>query len=119
MPALPRERLRLESIDDVSVVSFVDARLLDEVTLQEVAEQLYGLVSERGLSRLVLNFGNVQVLSSTALGIFAALKKRTTSAGGDLKLCSIRAELMEPFVITGLDKKIQIYKDEQSAVDSF
>lgn len=119
MPADPQSRLRLDSIDDVTVASFTGARLVDDLTLQEVADELYALVAKHGRNRLVLNFNGVHALSSTALGIFAALKKRAVDAGGDLKLCSISGDLMLPFTATGLDKKIKIYKDEQSAIDSF
>src|SRR5690606_35083961 len=59
--------LRLESIDGVTVVSFVESKIVSEESIQEVGEQLYSLVDSEGHRQLLLNFGNVQYMSSAAL----------------------------------------------------
>lgn len=115
----PRQHLRLETIDEVTVVSFVDTRIVTDVDIQEVGDQLYSLVEDQGHNRLLLNFGNVQYLSSAALGKLIQLKRKVTAVRGDLKLCSIHPDLMEVFKITRLDQVFKIYKDEQAALDSF
>src|SRR3954452_11067191 len=68
MSQAPRRHLRLETIDDVTVVSFVDAKIVTDENIQEVGDQLYSLVEHEGPRRLLLNIGNVQYLSSAALG---------------------------------------------------
>ena len=62
----PRRLLRLENVDGVTVVSFVDTKIVTEEQIQEVGEQLYSLVEDEGHKYLLLNFGNVQYLSSAA-----------------------------------------------------
>ncbi len=44
----PRRLLRLESVDGVTVVSFVDTQIVTEEQIQEVGEQLYSLVENEG-----------------------------------------------------------------------
>ncbi len=55
-----------ENIANVTVVSFVDTKIVTEENIQEVGDQLYSLVEDEGHSQLLLNFGNVQYLSKRA-----------------------------------------------------
>ena len=63
-----RRRLEVEDIGDVTVVNFVDKKILDEQNIQVIGEQLFSLVDQEGRRKLLLNFGNVEYLSSAALG---------------------------------------------------
>ncbi len=115
----PRRHLRLETIDGVTVVSFVDSKIVTEENIQEVGDQLYSLVEDEGHRSLLLNFGNVQYLSSAALGKLINMKKKVGSSGGKMKLCCIHPELRVVFKITRLDQVFEIFDEEQSALDSF
>ena len=68
-----RRRLEVEDIGDVTVVSFTDRKILDEQNIQIIGEQLFSLVDEEGWRKILLNFGNVEYLSSAALGKFITL----------------------------------------------
>lgn len=114
-----RPHLRLEAIDDVTVVSFVDSKIVTDEAIQEVGEQLYSLVEDEGHTRLLLNFSNVQYLSSAALGKLINLKKKVGAIKGVLKLCCIHPDLLEVFKITRLDQVFEIYSEEQTALDRF
>ncbi len=119
MSQAPRRHLRLETIDGVTVVSFVDTKIVTEENIQEVGEQLYSLVENEGHTQLLLNFGNVQYLSSAALGKLINLKKKVGAAKGQLKLCCIHPDLKEVFKITRLDQVFEIYDEEQAALDRY
>jgi anti-sigma B factor antagonist len=115
----PTRRLRTETIDGVTVVSFVDSKIVADEAIQEVGDQLYALVEQEKLKKLVLNFGNVQYLSSAALGKLINMKKKVGASGGKMKLCCIHPELKVVFKITRLDQVFEIFDEEQSALDSF
>jgi anti-sigma B factor antagonist len=119
MPDPSRRHLRLETIDGVTVVSFVDTKIVTEENIQEVGDQLYSLVENEGHRQLLLNFGNVQYLSSAALGKLINLKKKVSAVKGQLKLCCIHPDLKEVFNITRLDQVFEIYNEEQAALDKF
>ena len=114
-----RRRLEVEDIGDVTVVNFVDRRILDEQNIQIIGEQLFSLVDEVGRRKILLNFGNVEFLSSAALGKLIALHKKLQAVGGRLILCNIDPEIYEVFEITRLDKFFNIQKDEQAALQAF
>jgi anti-sigma B factor antagonist len=119
MSQAPRRHLRLENINGVTVVSFVDTKIVTEENIQEVGDQLYSLVEEDGYKQLLLNFGNVQYLSSAALGKLINLKKKVGAVKGKLKLCCIHPDLLEVFRITRLDQVFEIFPEEQTALDKF
>jgi anti-sigma B factor antagonist len=114
-----RRRLEVEDIGDVTVVNFVDRRILDEQNIQIIGEQLFSLVDEVGRRKILLNFGNVEFLSSAALGKLIALHKKLQAVGGRLILCNIDPEIYEVFEITRLDKFFNIKKEEQAALQAF
>lgn len=117
--AQPTRRLRTETIDGVTVVSFVDSKIVADEAIQEVGDQLYALVEQDGHKKVLLNFGNVQYLSSAALGKLINLKKKVGAAKGVMKLCCIHPELKVVFKITRLDQVFEIFDEEQAALDAF
>src|SRR5436190_1087026 len=114
-----RRRLEVEDIGDITVVNFIDRKILDEQNIQKIGEDLFSLVDELGRRKILLNFGNVEYLSSAALGKFINLNKKVRGAGGKLVLCNISDDIYEVFEITKLNKLFNIQKDEQIALQSF
>jgi anti-sigma B factor antagonist len=114
-----RRRLEVEDIGDVTIVTFTDKKILDEQNIQIIGEQLFSLVDELGRRKLLLNFRNVEYLSSAALGKLITLNKKVNAAGGKLVLCNIDPQIYEVFEITGLNRIFDIHKEEQTALQSF
>ena len=114
-----RRRLEVEDIGDVTVVNFVDRKILDEQNIQIIGEQLFSLVDEMGRRKLLLNFNNVEYLSSAALGKLITLNKKIQAAGGRMLMCNIAPQIYEVFEITKLDKFFKVVKDEQTGLQSF
>ena len=114
-----RRRLEVEDIGDITVVNFVDKKILDEQNIQVIGEQLFSLVDQEGRRKLLLNFGNVEYLSSAALGKLITLNKKLQGVGGRLILCNIDPQIYEVFEITKLDRFFNIQKEEQAALQSF
>jgi anti-sigma B factor antagonist len=114
-----RKRLELEDVGEVTVVNFVDKKILDEQNIQIIGEQLFDLVDNQAKKKILLNFGNVEFLSSAALGKLITLNKKVQQAGGKLVMCKIAKEILEVFEITKLDKLFKIYPDEQKALSAF
>src|SRR6516162_698771 len=114
-----RRRLEVEDIGEVTVVNFTDKKILDEQNIQIIREQLFSLVDDLGRRKLLLNFSNVEYLSSAALGKFITLNKKVNAAGGRLILCNIDPQIYEVFEITKLNKLFNIQKEEQAALQAF
>ena len=114
-----RQRIVVEDIGDVTVVNFVDKKILDEQNIQMIGDDLFRLVDELGRRKLLLNFSNVEFMSSAALGKLIRLNQRLTQVGGKLILCGISKSILEIFEITKLDRMLKIVKDEQSGLGAF
>ena len=114
-----RRRLELEKGVACDRVNFVDKKILDEQNIQIIGEQLFDLVDNQAKKKILLNFGNVEFLSSAALGKLITLNKKVQTSGGRLVMCKIAREIMEVFEITKLDKLFKIYPDEQAALQAF
>jgi anti-sigma B factor antagonist len=119
MSAQPhRRRLEVENMGDVMVVCLTDRKILVEQSIQALGEQLQNLVSDSGGKKLLLNFRNVEYMSSAVLGMLVTLNKKIRTAGGKLVLCNIDPQIREVFSITQLDKVFVIRGDEQEALQA-
>jgi anti-sigma B factor antagonist len=113
---MPKQRLRVEQVADVSVVYFLDKRILDEPTIQVIAEQLSSLVDQGGRRKLLLNFTNVEYLSSAALGKLINLHNKLHAQQGQLAMCNIFPQILEVFAVTKFDKIFKVFPDEEAAM---
>ena len=113
------QRLKVEQVDGVTVVNFLDKRILDEPTIQAIADQLFSLVDDSGKRELLLNFSNVEYLSSAALGKLINLHKKLTGVQGKLAMCNVIPQIYEVFSITKLDKIFKIFPDQDAAMGLF
>jgi anti-sigma B factor antagonist len=112
-------RLQVSEVGDVTVVRFVDRKILEEDKIDELGRELFKLVEEAGRKTLLLNFSHVEFLSSAALGKLITLDKKVKNHQGRLKLSNIRPEIYEVFAITKLNKLFDIREDEADALASF
>lgn len=113
------KRIDIEEVNDVTVATFADKKILDETNIQIIGNQLFSLVETDLRSKIILDFSNVEYLSSAALGKLITMEKKVKAAKGKLKLCSIRPEIYEVFAITKLNKLFKIYKDQEEALLAF
>jgi anti-sigma B factor antagonist len=113
-----KRRIEVEDVGGVAVVEFVDKRILDEQNIQMIGEQLFELVDTLGKKKIVVNFANVEYLSSAALGRLVSLNKKVQGVSGKLALCNIKPEIKEVFSITRLDKVMQIFDNEEKAIEA-
>lgn len=114
MAAANQRRLDIEEVGDVTVARFIDKKILDENNIQMIGNQLFGLVDQDKRKKIVLDFTNVEYLSSAALGKLITMNTKVKTAGGKLRLCCIRPDIYEVFAITKLNKLFDI-KDDQAA----
>lgn len=111
--------LEVSEVGDVTVVRFVDRKILDESNIQELGQELFALVERESCNKILLNFAAVEFLSSAALGKLITLERKMKASGGQLKLSNIRPEIYEVFAITKLNKLFDIKEDESDALAAF
>ena len=112
--------LKSKMVDDVLWAGFSQPKLLDEMVIKEVGDQLLQLITEAAESKkILLTFHGVQFMSSSMLGKLVIFGKKCEAAKVDLKLSSINDNIMEVFKITKMNKTFEIYKDEDAAIKAF
>jgi anti-sigma B factor antagonist len=111
------KRLDLEEISGVTIARFVDRKILDETNIQIIGYELFALVDTDGRRKIIVDFSNVEYFSSAALGKLITLDKKAKAAKSKLRLCSIRPDIYEVFVITRLNKLFEIKDTREQALE--
>ncbi|RJP40593.1 MAG: anti-sigma factor antagonist [Phycisphaerales bacterium] len=117
--ASDKSHLTFHASGDVTVVEFSDRKILDELSINEIGEELTGLVGRQPGIRLLLNFRNVEHLSSAALGMLIKLNQAIGEKRGSMKLSNISPQIYEVFKITRLNEVFDIHDTADRALAAF
>jgi anti-sigma B factor antagonist len=112
-------RLRVKRDGQVTQVEFIDRNILDEANIQQIGEEIAGIVEAEPSPKLLISFANVDHLSSAALGTLITINNKVKNRGGKLRLASIDPQIYEVFKITKLDQLFQIHDTTEHAMASF
>jgi anti-anti-sigma factor len=104
---------------DVTVVYFTEAQILDEVKINQLNQELTKVAEKVAGGKMLLNFNDVNFMSSSVLGKLISLNKRCKADKTDLKMCNIAPSIMEVFKITNLHKVFEIHEEETAAIGAF
>lgn len=112
-------RLTVTESDGVTIVTFNDRNILEEANIQAIGDEVTALIEQAAVPKILIDFTNVEHLSSAALGTLITINNRIRQKGGQLRLCNIDSQIYEVFIITKLNKLFQIYDDREQALASF
>ncbi|MEM1165887.1 MAG: STAS domain-containing protein [Planctomycetota bacterium] len=111
-------RLRIDEQSGAVRVEFIDRNILEESNIQRIGDELLSIVADREQPRIVLNFRNVEHLSSAALGTLITVHNKVRARSGQLRLAEIDPQIMEVFAITKLDTLFEIHESDDAAFAS-
>ncbi|MGB0716776.1 MAG: STAS domain-containing protein [Phycisphaerae bacterium] len=114
-----QSHIRVIESNDVRIVEFLDRKVLEEFTINQIGDQITDLVDQLDKPKMLVSFEQVDHLSSAALGILIKLQDRVTKRGGVLRLSDIRPQILEVFKITQLTKIFNIHDTRDDALRSF
>jgi anti-sigma B factor antagonist len=104
---------------DIRIVEFTNSKIIDELNIAEIGQTLTTVIDESPNPKLLLDFGQVEHLSSAALGMLINANGRIKSKNGQLRLANIKPQIYEVFKITQLNKLFYIHSSRQEALASF
>jgi anti-sigma B factor antagonist len=113
-----KPKISVEYIENATIVTFTDEKILEEKDIKALQESIMSVIEQSERINLILDFCNVQFLSSAVLGLLIRVSKRTYEREGQLKLCNINPKIHEIFKITRLTKVFDICKDIESATEN-
>jgi len=112
-------RLFVEEDERATVITFSDTEILDSLMVKEIQDELLKLVDELERTKLILDFSDVKMLSSSMLGVLIRVHHRIVAARGKLVLCRISDSILEVFRITNLHKVFEIVSNRETALRLF
>jgi anti-sigma B factor antagonist len=110
--------LNISKQGKIDIVKFEDRKIIEELMINQIGERLSEIAEGGDEPRILLDFGNVEHLSSAALGMLIQLNKRLAERSGKLALINIRPQIFEVFKITRLNKLFNIAKNRDDAIQS-
>ena len=112
-------RINVTDEGGVSVVRFIDKKIVDSGSIEQLGEELNALVTVEKRNMILLNFDGVEFMSSAALNKLISLNGKVKAAAGRLKLSNLPAEIKEVFTITKLDRLFDLRKTQEDALAAF
>ena len=106
-------------VDKVSVVKFVDEKVMDPGRIEQLGKELMTVVDGESDCQLLINFENVRFFSSQAINKLIVLDRRVKAGGGAIRLSNLRPEVRDLFTYTNLDSVFDIRDEENDAIQSF
>jgi anti-anti-sigma factor len=94
---------RIERDGGEIVATFVGPDI-DVAAMIGIKAELFALVGERPVAKLLLDFRNVRAFSRDALGPLITLHRELLEAGVRLALCGLDDHVYEVFEALGLDR---------------
>ena len=115
----PRHRFIVEDVGDVAAVGFVDKSIHGELNIQMIGDDLFRLVDDLGRRKVLLNFSNVEFMSSAAFGKLLTLHRKLQDVQGKLVLVGLIPEIRDVFRITKFDRLVTLVDTEAEAYAIF
>ena len=116
VPRGHRNWIEVSHIAQATVAKFTTSAIVDEEKILVIGRELLNLVQQNGRRPLILNFAEVERVSTEMLGNFVSLQRRTRARGGNLVLCNLKPQLSEAFKMVNTDESLTICDDEQKAL---
>ncbi len=113
-----KPRISVDYTENATVITFVDEKILEEQEIKAIQDSIMSVIEQSKRLNLILDFCNVQFLSSAVLGLLIRISKNVYEHDGQLRFCNINSKIYEIFKITRLTKIFDIYEDLVSAEES-
>jgi anti-sigma B factor antagonist len=112
------KRLEIAARHRGHVVVLAIAGHLDGSTAPELTREIQNLLAE-GLFNIVVDFKDLEFMSSAGLGVFMDAIQKVREKRGDIKLLRPNAGIRRLIDILGFTHIYQIFSDEDEALRAF
>jgi anti-sigma B factor antagonist len=104
---------------EILTIFFTDAKMVDAPLIEQIHQDMTGILGQARQRNVLLDFRDVTALSSVALGMLILVNKLCKERGITLKLCAIDPDIAQVFKITGMNKVFAICKTADDARAAF
>jgi len=111
-----KPEISVQYTETATVITFTKEKILEERDIQNLQESIMPVIEQSEQAQFILDFRNVQFLSSAVLGLLLRVSKKVYEKNSTLRMCSINPKIYEIFKITRLNKIFDIYDDLDAAL---
>ena len=97
----------------ISLAGYLDAHTASELE-RVMQETITG-----GCHRMVIEFAELEYISSAGLGVFMVFIESVRAEGGDIKLAAMKERVFSVFDLLGFPVLFEIYPTVEEAVNAF
>jgi len=108
--------VKRQDAGEVTVLSFAG---VDQLYDPEQLRTLILEVVSKGRVKLLIDFANITYISSSILGCLITTYRELKEKNGHLKILNVQPGVSNVFVITRLDRIIEMFNDRETALKSF
>ncbi len=108
----------IKRVDHQDVSTLYLEGFLDAHTAPELEAQLEKLIEE-GRYQIVVNFKDLNYISSAGLGVFMGYIETIRSNGGDIKMSNMSPKIYRVFDLLGFPTLYNIVEAENEAIELF
>ncbi|MBD3266035.1 anti-sigma factor antagonist [bacterium] len=106
------------SIDNLTIQIVHVKGYLDSSTFPQLQTHLQNLI-QQGHFRLIVEFGDLNYISSAGLGVLMGMLQEVRNQDGDLKLANMSSKIQHLFDMLGFSRLIRIYDTVENASQAF
>ena len=107
------EKKNMSEIDCLYLNGYLDAH-----TAPELETAISDLV-DTGHNKILVNFSNLDYISSAGLGVFMAFIENVRETGGDIKLTEMKPKVFSVFDLLGFPLLFDIENSQETAINKF
>lgn len=91
---------------------------LDAHTAPELESAIGGII-DAGSNKIIVNFSELDYISSAGLGVFMAFIENVRDTGGDIKLVEMKPKVFSVFDLLGFPLLFDIENNQENAIRKF
>lgn len=100
-------------------VNLIDVKgYLDAHTAPDLENEFNKLIEKKQF-KVVVNFSELNYISSAGLGVFMAYVETMREQSGDIKFSNLKEDVYSIFDLLGFPVLYEFYKDEEDAIKKF
>jgi anti-sigma B factor antagonist len=107
-----------ESVNELPIQVVRVKGYLDSSTFPQMQDHLQNLIKD-GHVRIVVEFSDLNYISSAGLGVLMGMLQEVRNQQGDLKLADMSSKIKNLFDMLGFSRLIRIYPNVESAKQAF
>lgn len=109
-------KLNLKSFDDVNIIELKG--YLDAHTAPVLEKTISDLIGDNKY-KIVVNFSELDYISSAGLGVFMSFIENVRNNGGDIKFSAMSDKIYNIFDLIGFPLIYEFYKSDEQAIEKF